>query len=170
MICASTVYSVGPSNAKRTIKAGPLQFVFWERSWSMVGLVVGYTLASILLRNAHLNEDPGVVYVVFVVYAVLGLTIAALIGRTACKNAESPSSSDFASTCKALADRYGLTPRETEILELVAQGRSIPYVQETLNIARGTAVTHMSHIYQKMGIHDRQELIDLVLDQQPAKH
>ncbi|MEC4184007.1 LuxR C-terminal-related transcriptional regulator [Adlercreutzia sp. R21] len=62
----------------------------------------------------------------------------------------------------ALAADYSLTRRETEVAELLARGRNLPYVEETLVISHGTAQTHARHIYQKMGVHTRQEFIDLV--------
>lgn len=61
-----------------------------------------------------------------------------------------------------LAAEYALTPRETEVCELLAKGRTIPYIEEQLSISHSTAVTHTRHIYEKLSIHDRQELIDLV--------
>lgn len=61
-----------------------------------------------------------------------------------------------------LACAGGLTPRETEVLALLAQGRSIPYIRDELIISRETAATHAKHIYAKLGVHSRQELIDLV--------
>ena len=54
------------------------------------------------------------------------------------------------------------SPRETEVLALLAQGRSIPYIRDELIISRETAATHAKHIYAKLGVHSRQELIDLV--------
>lgn len=62
----------------------------------------------------------------------------------------------------ALAAAHRLTPRETEVFALLAQGRSIPYIRDELIISRETAATHAKHIYAKLGVHSRQELIDLV--------
>ena len=62
----------------------------------------------------------------------------------------------------ALAAEHRLTPRETEVFALLAQGRSIPYIRDELIISRETAATHAKHIYAKLGVHSRQELIDLV--------
>jgi DNA-binding CsgD family transcriptional regulator len=64
--------------------------------------------------------------------------------------------------CAEIARRYRLTPREEEILAILATGRSQAYVQQALVIAPGTATTHIAHIYQKLGIHSRSELLDLV--------
>ena len=61
-----------------------------------------------------------------------------------------------------LAQRGGLTPRETEVFDLLARGRSIPYVRDALVISRETAATHAKHVYAKLGVHSRQDLIDLV--------
>ena len=61
-----------------------------------------------------------------------------------------------------LATAHSLTPREIEVFALLAQGRSIPYIRDELIISRETAATHAKHIYAKLGVHSRQELIDLV--------
>lgn len=62
----------------------------------------------------------------------------------------------------ALAERYGLTPRETEVFLLLARGRSLPVICDELSIALGTTQTHVRHIYEKLAIHTRQELLDIV--------
>lgn len=64
--------------------------------------------------------------------------------------------------CKATAAAHGLSARETEIMIMLAKGRSLPHIQETLHIASGTAHTHARHIYAKLDIHSRQELLDLI--------
>lgn len=66
----------------------------------------------------------------------------------------------------AIARKYRLTRRESEVFALLARGRSIPYVRDALVISRETAATHAKHIYAKLGVHSRQELIDLVADYQ----
>ncbi|MDR0347399.1 MAG: helix-turn-helix transcriptional regulator [Coriobacteriales bacterium] len=61
-----------------------------------------------------------------------------------------------------LAQSCNLSPRETEVFLLLAQGRSRPYIQQELFLADGTVKTHISRIYTKLGISNRQELITLV--------
>lgn len=63
---------------------------------------------------------------------------------------------------RVLAKEYKLTPREVEVFELLARGRSVPFIRDSLVISRDTAATHVKHIYSKLGVHSRQELIDLV--------
>lgn len=62
-----------------------------------------------------------------------------------------------------IARERGLTMRETEILGLLAQGRSMPYIQQELVLAEGTVRTHVNRIYKKLDVHSRQELIDLLI-------
>lgn len=68
----------------------------------------------------------------------------------------------FAECCKELAGQYDLSPREAEILPLLAKGRNAAYVQEAMFISYNTATTHRKRIYQKMGVHSQQELMDIV--------
>ena len=68
----------------------------------------------------------------------------------------------LADACATLQNRFGLSERETEVALLLAQGRSRPYIREKLFISKNTVATHIKHIYGKMGIHSREELIDAV--------
>ena len=62
----------------------------------------------------------------------------------------------------ALSAEYGLSPRETEVLFLLAKGRNAEYIQDDLVVSRHTAKAHIYHIYQKTGVHSRQELINIM--------
>lgn len=68
----------------------------------------------------------------------------------------------LAARCRALAVERHLSPRETEVMELAARGYSAPAVASTLFITESTVKVHMRHIYEKLGIHGKQELIRLV--------
>ena len=54
-------------------------------------------------------------------------------------------------------DRYGLTPREREVLELLAEGRTNKQIAETLFISESTAGVHVSNILGKLGAANRVE-------------
>lgn len=62
--------------------------------------------------------------------------------------------------CTALGERCGLTKREMQVLELLAEGRNEPYVEKQLAISRSTVKTHIAHIYRKVGVTTRQQLLD----------
>lgn len=59
-----------------------------------------------------------------------------------------------------LARSSGLSNRETEVVLLLLEGRSLRHIQDTLYISEGTARTHVKRIYAKLEVHSKQELID----------
>ena len=61
-----------------------------------------------------------------------------------------------------LARTYRLSPREEEVLALLADGKTGRVIQQELFIAEGTFKAHTRHIYEKMGINSRKELFDLL--------
>src|SRR6185503_6571951 len=49
----------------------------------------------------------------------------------------------------------GLTPREVEVLRLLARGMSNKQIAHALEISRKTAGNHVEHIYAKLGVTNR---------------
>jgi two-component system, NarL family, nitrate/nitrite response regulator NarL len=48
-----------------------------------------------------------------------------------------------------------LSPREHEILELLATGASTPAIAARLHLSAATVKTHLHHLYEKLGVSDR---------------
>jgi two-component system, NarL family, response regulator NreC len=61
-------------------------------------------------------------------------------------------------------DRDPLSPRETEVLRLMALGHTNRDVGEHLDLSVRTVETHRSHIQQKLGLSSRPELTRYALD------
>lgn len=61
-----------------------------------------------------------------------------------------------------LSATYRLSPREQEVLALLAEGKTGRTIQQELFIAEGTFKAHTRHIYEKMGINSRKELFELL--------
>ena len=57
---------------------------------------------------------------------------------------------------------FGLSPRETEVFYLLLRGRSRAYMAKDLVVTEETVKTHIKGIYQKAGVHTKQDLIDRV--------
>lgn len=64
--------------------------------------------------------------------------------------------------CRELVETYHLSPREEEVLLLLAEGKTGRVIQQELFIAEGTFKAHTRHIYEKMSINTRKELFDLL--------
>lgn len=64
--------------------------------------------------------------------------------------------------CQKASNTFGLSQREQDVLLLLARGFSNSRIQQELYIAQGTVNYHTRNIYAKLGIHSKQELIDLV--------
>lgn len=61
-----------------------------------------------------------------------------------------------------VALKYGLTERERQTASLIAQGYSVKRVAEQLGVVPGTVQGYSKRIYLKMGVHKRDELIEIV--------
>lgn len=71
--------------------------------------------------------------------------------------------------CSRLIRIGKLSRRESEVLRLIAKGRSAPRIQKELHLSMNTVNTHTSHIYQKLKVHSRQELLDLLENMAPEE-
>lgn len=56
---------------------------------------------------------------------------------------------------------HGLSPREIEVAELLMKGHTVSAIAGKLFISENTTRGHAKSIYKKLGIHSRQELVDL---------
>ncbi|CAN5910115.1 response regulator transcription factor [soil metagenome] len=56
-----------------------------------------------------------------------------------------------------------LTPRETEVLELLAKGKSYSNIAEDLFVDKETIRTHIKNIYWKLEVHSKAEAIERAL-------
>jgi DNA-binding NarL/FixJ family response regulator len=56
-------------------------------------------------------------------------------------------------------DESGLSPRESEVLALIAKGFSFAEIARLLTISQHTVTTHVKKIYQKLAVHSRGEAV-----------
>ena len=57
-----------------------------------------------------------------------------------------------------------LSPRELEVLRLVADGRSNPEIARTLFIGEATVKTHLLHVFEKLEVNDRTRAVTRAME------
>lgn len=129
---------------------------------TFAGRITGDAVASALASSALIDSTSAasllVVLLVTTVVSVLPRG-SYMPGRDA---AASPGWAELKIACTEVAERFGLTRREAEVLPLVAMGMSQSAVASRLCVSESTAHVHIAHIYQKLGMHSKQEVIDLM--------
>jgi DNA-binding CsgD family transcriptional regulator len=58
-------------------------------------------------------------------------------------------------------ETLGITPRELEILELIAQGLSNREIAERVHVSENTVKTHSSRVFDKLGARRRTQAVQL---------
>jgi ligand-binding sensor domain-containing protein/DNA-binding CsgD family transcriptional regulator len=61
-----------------------------------------------------------------------------------------------------IVEKYNISPREQEILNLIMKGKSNKEIEDALFISMPTVKTHISNIYKKFAVKNRLELIRLI--------
>jgi DNA-binding NarL/FixJ family response regulator len=60
---------------------------------------------------------------------------------------------------KDVAERYGLTPAQMRVLELLIQGKTNRQIAELLNVTEGTVKIHVSAIFKAMNVTNRSQAL-----------
>ena len=120
---------------------------------------------------ATLPENPSLVLAILAYFvcavAVLALSDSAFSQRRIFADLDVPAPTGDAfeqldARCKTLAQEHDLTAREAEILLMIVRGRSKGYIAENLFISENTVRSHAKHIYAKLGVHSKQEVLDML--------
>lgn len=140
---------------------------------AVVGAMLGSCVGLVLFSYCGQPSVSSILPPTFLVYLLLGVLLVAIYlmsasnlktrwGMVAIDDSEEKIGLTFEQSCLVLAEKWGLTKRESEIVALMVKGRDRQVIAEKLYISDGTVKVHTRNIYQKMGIHSKQELIDLV--------
>lgn len=143
-------------------------YVIFASGW------IAYSLPLALgeaLGAVALSANPSLVLAILAYLvcatAVLALSDSAFSQRRIFADLDAPTPAPDAfeqldARCTLLAQEHGLTSREAEILVMIVRGRSKGYIAENLFISENTVRSHSKHIYQKLNVHSKQEVLDLL--------
>ena len=141
---------------------------FVERAYAVINVLF---LPGLLLFDTFYREIPWVQSVVtqriytfpvyYLVFCILSGIESVIILKAAPETRESPASSDPLRRIPAdVIETYGLTTRETEIVELLLAGHSYSEVGAKLFISLSTVKTHIQRIYRKTDVSNKIQLIN----------
>lgn len=120
--------------------------------------------------NVHATWGTGAGYALFAALGALILGSAYTMARLVSVHRNDEMRSEIDKTRRdrelALYDQlmreYGLSAREREVIELLAEGHSSVYIKDVMGISDGTVKAHVAHIYQKLGVHKKDELLSFI--------
>ncbi len=131
-----------------------------------IGTLIGSITADVMLESAYWSTTlrSNTFLLGIIVLTLIGMLLFTQtdVQRICSTPRVRKSDKSVEHKCKAVADMCALTNRESEVLVLLARGRSVPYICDELSIAQGTAKHHVSNIYRKVGVYDRQGLLDII--------
>lgn len=117
--------------------------------------------AGYVLKDASREEMTSAVRRVLTGESPLDEELAArLLRRLASDVAEA----DGSSPDRGGAADHPLTPREVEVLGLMAQGQTNRQISQSFFISVGTVKNHVEHIITKLGVSDRTQAVVLALE------
>ncbi|NTW29602.1 MAG: helix-turn-helix transcriptional regulator [Coriobacteriia bacterium] len=139
----------------------------WPTAFLLLGMYTGGLISDTLARTGLPSHTP--VLAMILSFALLVVALFMLSSRNLLTGwgMVHPGASDLASDSLAevrqqLAEYYDLTNREGEILACIARGRNSAHIAEELGISYATVKTHLRNIYDKTGVHSKQELMSII--------
>jgi len=139
-----------------------------KRQILLYGLIGGILIAALkwtefrfLVIEHSVEIYGGLVAATFAVLGIwLGIKLTGRQERVVIREVLVPTSEPFVPNDGKRED-LGITPREMEILELIAQGMSNREIAEKLFVSENTVKTHSSRVFDKLGAKRRTQAVQL---------
>jgi DNA-binding CsgD family transcriptional regulator len=140
----------------------------WRRTRPILffGLAGGLLAASLrfieyrfLIVEHSVAIYGGIVALVFAIVGIrLGLMLMTTREVTVVKEVPVPAASVFVRNQEQVA-ALGITPRELEILDQIAAGKSTREIAQALFVSENTVKTHAGRVYGKLGVSRRTQAV-----------
>jgi DNA-binding CsgD family transcriptional regulator len=139
-----------------------------KRHILLYGLIGGLLIAALkwteyrfLVIEHSIEIYGGLIAATFAALGIwLGLKLTSRQQRVVIKEVPVPASELFVPN-ESKREALGITPRELEILELIAQGMSNREIAEKLFVSENTVKTHSSRVFDKLGAKRRTQAVQL---------
>jgi DNA-binding CsgD family transcriptional regulator len=139
-----------------------------KRHVLVYGLIGGVLIAVLkwseyrfLVIEHSIEIYGGLTAAIFAVLGIwLGLRLTRRRERIVVKEAPVAAGKPFV-VDESKREDLGITPRELEILELIAQGMSNREIAERLYVSENTVKTHSSRVFDKLGARRRTQAVQM---------
>lgn len=125
------------------------------------GQMVGEAIVGLGLDNVQIAMSCAVLLLLSALVLLSDRDLASGWGSIR-PGKEAPAVDSLTRACDSLASEYGLSSREVDVVLLMAKGHTRKGIGGELHLAEETVKTHVANIYQKLLIHSKQELVDMV--------
>ena len=127
----------------------------------MLIAVLKWTEYRFLVIEHSIEIYGGLIAATFAVLGIwLGLKLTGRQQRIVVKEVPVPAGEPFIPD-ERKRENLGITRRELEILELIAQGMSNREIAEKLFVSENTVKTHSSRVFEKLGARRRTQAVQL---------
>ena len=139
-----------------------------RRTVLLYGLIGGVLIAGLKLIEYRwlLVERSVEIYggLVAAIFAIVGIWLGRKLTRRTetiiVKEVPVPAPARFVRD-EVKVQSLGITPRELEILELIAQGLSNREIAERVYVSENTVKTHSSRVFDKLGVRRRTQAVQV---------
>jgi DNA-binding CsgD family transcriptional regulator len=139
-----------------------------RRTILVYGLIGGAVIAALKLAEYRflvvehsLEIYGGLVALVFATLGIwLGLKLTRTTERIVVREVPVPTEAPFVVRTESV-ERLGVTPREMEILQLIAAGLSNREIAERLNVSENTVKTHAARLFAKLNARRRTQVVQI---------
>ncbi|THG34849.1 helix-turn-helix domain-containing protein [Adlercreutzia caecimuris] len=157
--CVLVPFSVEKSrDYQLSINAIALLIVLTGYFGAILGSILGFNLGDKIVQDDMLLVGTIVISVYLVMFApnfFFRFYQAPSLSGTDRQDA-------YVKSCRIASSRYGLSARESEVLELAGRGYSVNAISNNLFISENTVKAHLKTIYKKVDVHSKQQLIEVI--------
>ena len=158
------------SDLKERCGLGELALCLTEKLTLSLSMAAGIALFRLVDLTPLLASREVLEVVVFGAACLLMLGAAYAVGCLVGERTEDQLRAELARSRREqvervydrLAGEYALSSREREAMGMLAEGYTRAYIREALGVSDGTAKAHIAHIYQKLDVHRKDDLLAFI--------
>ena len=133
--------------------------------FKMVPLVLGKVAIPLVAGGAATSVGffpVALTMMLLLVTATVAYLTSTAVSLQAAGTDEEAYSDPRGDALEVIASEAGLTARETEIMDYLSQGYTFHAMADALGISAGTAQGYSKALYRKLGVHSKQEAVDVL--------